>query len=433
MLEEEVVMQDYILKNGRIIDPVRKLDRKMDIGISGGIIVEPSETKSPIVINLDEKLVSPGFIDMHVHLRDPGHKNKETVASGTAAAAAGGFTEIVAMPNTNPPADTQATIELLRRKARDKGVVRVLPCGAMTKGLEGSDMASIGGLKKAGVIALSDDGNCIQNHEIMRHVVQYAKSFELPILDHAQDKSLSMKGNMHEGYWSTVLGISGIPSQAEELMISRDIILSKMLDWKIHIQHLSTKSSVEHIRNAKSEGVKISGELTPHHISLTDEKIKTFNANYKMNPPLRSEEDRQALIEGLKDGTIEAIATDHAPHTETEKLVEFDYAPFGIIGLETAVGVCLTELYHKNFLDMNALIEKFTVGPRNILGIEQKSLENGEKADITIIDIEKEYIVKPSKFKSKSRNTPFKNWKLKGKPIGTFVGGKLVFQENLVK
>jgi dihydroorotase len=421
--------REFILTGGRVVDPFRGIDKIMDIGVKDGKIVDPAAIKDAEKIDLNGKIVAPGFIDIHVHLRQPGNTNAETIATGTMAAAAGGFAKIVAMPNTSPAADTAGTIEYIRRHTERDGVVKVYPCGCMTKGLKGEEMAGIGGLKGAGVVAVSDDGKCIQNHELMRHVVEYAKSFELPILDHCEDDVLKGDGVMHEGTWSTLLGMSGIPSASEEMMVARDIIMAKLADWKIHLQHISCRESVEHVRSARAKGIMITAEATPHHIALTDESIKKFDSNYKMNPPLRSEDDRQALLEGLADGTITIIATDHAPHTQTAKQVEFDYAPFGIVGLETAIPVCLTELYHTEILSISDFVSKFTVGPADVLGFKDCSLEAGNPADITIIDTEKECSVDAEQFKSKSRNTPFDGMTFKGKAVGTIVDGKFVYNE----
>jgi dihydroorotase len=429
VFEKMTEKNSYILKGGRVVDPSRGIDAVMDIGVSNGKIVNPSKLKNPAVINVKKLVVAPGFTDLHVHLRQPGNSTAETIASGTAAAAAGGFTGVVAMPNTNPPADSAGTIEYIRRHTELYGVVRVYPCGCMTKELKGEEMAGIGSLKNAGVVAISDDGKCVQNHELMRHVVEYSKSFGLPILDHCEDAFLKGEGVMHEGKWSTLLGMRGIPSAAEELIVARDIIFARTTGWKIHIQHVSAKESVELIRNARKAGIMISAEATPHHISLTDDNIKKFETNYKMNPPLRSEHDRLAVIEGLRDGTITVIATDHAPHTETDKLVEFDYAPFGIIGLETAIPVCLDELYHSKILSMSDFVAKFTTGPAQILGMDFGTLAEGKNADITIIDTEKKFCVDSSKFRSKARNTPFNGMTFRGKAVATVVGGKFVFDE----
>ena len=416
---------NYILKNARVIDPSTDFDGVKDIYVTDGKFAAEAAADAE-TIDLKGYVLAPGFVDIHVHLRHPGKTAAETIHTGTMAAAAGGFTSIVAMPNTSPCADNPGTIQYVLTNAENDGVVNVLPCGAMTKGLAGEEMAPLGGLKKAGVVALSDDGKCVQNHELMRHIMEYSKSFDLPILDHAEDLQLLAGGVMHEGYWSVLLGMKGMPAEAEELMISRDALLAGKTGCRIHIQHVSTAGSVDIIRHAQAKGVKITGEATPHHISLTDVEIKKFDTNYKMNPPLRSEADRMALIEGLRDNTITVIATDHAPHTETEKLVEFDYAPFGIIGLETAIPVTLTELYHKGYLTLPQLISKFTKGPADVLGLPLGTLEVGRPADITIIDTETEFTVDPSTFKSKSRNTPYGGYKAKGRAAGTMVGGTFV-------
>ena len=420
-------MSKRIYKGARVIDPARNIDKVMDIGVENGVFADPATLKDAEVVDLAGYVLAPGFIDLHVHLRQPGKTDAETIHTGTLAAAAGGFTSIVAMPNTSPCADNPGTIHYIRTYAQAEGVVKVLPCGAITKGLEGQEMAGIGGLKAAGVVALSDDGKCVQNHELMRHVIEYSRTFKLPILDHCEDTVLASGGVMHEGHWSVFLGMKGMAAAAEELIVARDAILARTAGWKVHIQHVSTKGSLSIIRTAQKEGVQITAEATPHHISLTDVEIKKFDTNYKMNPPLRSEEDRLAVIEGLRDGTITVIATDHAPHTNTAKTVEFDYAPFGIFGLETAVQICLTELYHKQYLDLPALISKFTKGPADVLGMPIGTLENGRPADITILDPEKEGVVDADKFYSKSRNTPFNGYRYKGLAVGTIVDGKCVF------
>ena len=419
----------WILKGGRIIDPASHTDRTGDLWIKDGIIAEPGSFDPALAetINLKGLVIAPGLIDMHVHLRQPGNTDAETIRTGTMAAAAGGFTSIVAMPNTSPCADNAGSIQYLKEFSAREGVVKVLPSGALSVGRKGEEMSPVGSLKAAGVVALTDDGSCIQNNELMRHVVEYASNFALPILEHCEDKFLAGDGVMHEGYWSVLLGMKAMPAAAEEVIVARDIILSRLANWKIHIQHVSSRNSVKMIREAQSEGVRISAEATPHHIALTDVEIKRFDTNYKMNPPLRAEEDRMAVIEGLQDGTIAVIATDHAPHTQTAKLVEFDHAPFGIIGLETAVPVALTELYHKNYLSLSQVISKFTVGPATILGINAGTLSVGGAADVTIIDPEYDYTVDVNDFFSKSRNTPFNGYAAKGRTMATFVDGVCVF------
>ena len=419
----------FLLKGPRVIDPVNGIDEVRDIFVRNGKIEDPAASvpDDAEIFNLEGYVAAPGLIDLHVHLRQPGKTDAETIRTGTMAAAAGGFTSIVAMPNTSPVADNAGAIQYLKEYAVREGMVHVLPCGALSKGLEGNEMAPVGTLKSAGVVALSDDGKCIQNHELMRHVVEYASQFRLPVLDHCEDYVLASEGVMHEGYWSVLLGMKGMAAAAEEIIVARDIMLARMADWKIHMQHLSCRESVALVRNARKAGIPVSAEATPHHIALTDVEIKKFDTNYKMNPPLRSEEDRLAVIEGLRDGTITVIATDHAPHTETAKLVEFDYAPFGIIGLETAVPVTMTELYHKDYLSLPELISKFTKGPAEVLGLPIGSLTPGCAADITILDPDAEFIIDKNNFYSKSRNTPFDGYHAKGRAAATFVDGKCVY------
>ena len=419
---------NYIFENARVIDPVQNLDTVTDIAVADGKVADPAHVKYAERIDLKGKVLTPGFVDLHVHLRHPGNTAAETIHTGTLAAAAGGFTSIVAMPNTSPCADNPGTIHFVLTHAEHEGVVKVLPCGAMTKNLEGKEMSAIGSLKAAGAVALSDDGRCVQDHQLMRHIVHYSKTFDLPILDHCGDKLLEAEGVMNEGQWSVLLGMKGMPCAAEELMIYRNIILSRLTDWKIHMQHVSAKESVKILRQARKDGIRVSGEATPHHIALTDAEIKRFDSNYKMNPPLRSEEDRQALLEGLADDTLTVIATDHAPHTTTSKMVEFDYAPFGIIGLETAFQICCTELYHKGVLSLPHLISKLTRGPAEVLGLDIGNLKIGNPADITILDIDRENVIDPAAFKSKSRNTPFGGYKAKGCVTGTLVNGKFVYK-----
>ncbi len=423
---------NYILKGGRVVDPTLGIDEIKDIAVSNGKIIELNKSDGFEIIDVSNSIVAPGFIDLHVHLRQPGGNHKETIKTGTMAAAAGGFTSIVSMPNTTPVADTPATIEYIRRHTEDDGIIKVLPCGSMTKNREGNNMSSIGGLKKAGIVALSDDGTCIQNNATMHNIVEYAKTFKLPILDHCEDEELVAGGVMHKGYWSTVLGMKGIASSAEEIIIARNVIIARDTDWKIHIQHISTKESVELVKNAQAKNIQITAEVTPHHITLTDEEIKHYNTNHKMSPPLRTEADRLALIEGLKENTISVIATDHAPHTESEKLVEFDNAPFGIVGLETAVPICLTELYHKKVLSMTDFVAKFTSGPAEVLGMDIGNLKIGQNADITIFNPNQDNTIDKYKFHSKSMNTPFHGYKAKGKVLATIVDGKCVYSSNKI-
>lgn len=420
---------NWILTGARVIDPVNGVDEIRDLYIKDGKFADQADMEGVEAETLDltGKVIAPGFIDVHVHLRQPGKVDAETVRTGTMAAAAGGFTTVVAMPNTSPVTDNAAQIQYIRELAEKDGMVHVLPCGALSKGLQGEEMAPIGSLYTAGAVALSDDGKCIQNHELMRHVVEYASSFGLPVMDHCENNVLAAGGVMHEGYWSVLLGMKGQPSAAEELMISRNIMLARMSGCHIHMQHVSARESVALLRNAQAQGIPVSGEATPHHIALTDVEIKRFDTNYKMNPPLRSEDDRMAVIEGLKDGTLSIIATDHAPHTATAKQVEFDYAPFGIIGLETAYAVTMTELVHKGHLTLPELISKFTKGPAELLNLPIGSITTGRTADVTILDPDREYTVNKNDFFSKSRNTPFDGYQAKGRVAATFVDGVCVY------
>ncbi|MDD3153725.1 MAG: dihydroorotase [Victivallaceae bacterium] len=416
----------FCLVNGRVVDPARNLDEVMPVAVNRGVIVDAAKIDDSYRrIDCTGKIVCPGFIDLHVHLRQPGNVAAETIASGTAAAAAGGFTAVVAMPNTSPAADNAGAIEYLRQMAARTGMVRVIPCGCLTKNYAGEEMAGIGSLAQAGVLALSDDGKCIQDHSLMRHVMQYARSFHLPVLDHCEENSLKGGGVMHEGTWSVLLGMSGIPSIAEELIVARDIMLARDTGCRIHIQHASTAGSVNLIRAARKKNLPVTGEATPHHLTLTDEMVKTYDTNYKMNPPLRSEEDRKALVKAVLDGTITVIATDHAPHTQTAKLVEFDNAPFGIIGLETAVPLTLGVLVHKGRMPISKYVSCFTAGPAQILSLDW-DLAPGREANVTVLDLEDEFTIDASKFKSKARNTPFDHWKCKGRAVLTVSQGRIV-------
>ena len=418
--------KSYVLRGGRVVDPANGFDGVRDIGVSDGVFADPASLKSPEEVDVSGLVVAPGFVDLHVHLRQPGRSDQETIASGTRAAAAGGFTTVVAMPNTSPVADNAGTLEYIRRHAETDGVVKVLICAAMTKDLDGEAMTSVGGLKRSGAVALSDDGKCVSNHEVMRHIMEYSKTFGLPILDHCEDVVLAGDGVAHEGYQSIMLGLRGIPSASEELMVARDIILAEMIDWRVHIQHISSKNSVRMVREARARGVKVTAEATPHHLFLTDDLLKSFDSNYKMKPPLMSDDHRSELVEALAEGVITCVATDHAPHTATSKLVEFDYAPFGVVGLETAVPMCLTELYHKDIMPLVNIVARFTTGPAEVLGLPLGTFDEGAPADITVLDLDSEWKVDSSKFLSKSRNTPFDGYGVKGRVAATIVDGEVV-------
>jgi dihydroorotase len=426
-------MSTTVIRNGRIIDPANKRDEIADLWISNGAIVSQpaiSNQKSEIdEIDATDLVVSPGLIDMHVHLREPGFGWKETIESGARAAAAGGFTTIVCMPNTSPAGDNPSTIAWIKNRAADVACINILPAAAISINIAGDELAPIGSLAQAGAVAITDDGHCIQNHELMRRAVEYARMVGVPVLDHCQDYHLVGKGVVHEGYWSTLLGLPGWPAAGEELIVMRNILLAELCDHRIHCQHISSAGSVRLLREARARGVKISGEVCPHHLALTDEAIQNFDTNYKMNPPLRSERDVAGLLEGIADGTLEILASDHAPHAKFEKEVEFDAAPFGIVGLETELGLFLDLLVHKKkTIELPRLIEMLTANPARLLGLTAGTLSEGAAADITLIDPTMEWTVKAETFQSVSRNTPFDGWKLQGRAVRTLVRGQTVWQ-----
>ncbi|MHB9156261.1 MAG: dihydroorotase, partial [Endomicrobiales bacterium] len=409
-----------LIKNGRVVDPATKTDKALDVLIADGIVsaVKPRiEAGGAKVIDARGKIVAPGFIDIHTHLREPGHEEEETIASGTRAAAHGGITTIFCMPNTHPPLDNAPAVEFVLLKAQKEGLVNVYPVGCITKNSGGEELAEIGVLKRAGVIAISDDGNPVMNAQVMRRSLEYAKMFNLPVISHCEDKNLSKNGVMNEGYTSMVLGLRGIPPQSEEIIISRDIMLAGLTGGYLHIAHVSTAGSVELIRQAKKRKLNVTAETCPHYFTLTDAVVKNYNTNTKMNPPLRTDEDVKAIKQGLADGTIDCIATDHAPHTEEEKNKEYDLAPFGIIGLETLLGLVVTELVEKKVLTWTEAVAKLSWNPARIFGLTGRgTLKKGSIADVTIIDPRKEYSLSATDFVSKSRNSPFIGHALRGFP-----------------
>jgi dihydroorotase len=433
-------MSAVIIRNGRVIDPANRRDEAADLYIADGKIVgskseienqrQSGSDKSEIdEIDASNLIVAPGLIDLHVHLREPGFSHKETIESGARAAAAGGFTTIVCMPNTAPVADNPATIAWIKDRAAESASVNVLPTGAISKNLDGAELAPIGSLGEAGVVAITDDGRCIQNHELMRRAVEYARMVELPVLDHCQDYNLVGNGVVNEGEWSVLLGLPGWPAAGEEAIVMRNILLADLCNHHIHCQHISAAGSVRLLREARARGVKVSGEVCPHHIALTDEAIQNFDTNYKMNPPLRAQGDVDALLDGIADGTLSILASDHAPHAQFEKEVEFDAAPFGIIGLETELGLFLDLLVHKHRkIDVARLIEMYTVEPACLLKLDAGTLSVGARADVTLIDPDLEWTVKVDEFQSASRNSPFDGRKLKGRAVRTIVAGETVWK-----
>jgi dihydroorotase len=418
-----------VIRNGRIIDPANQRDEAGDLFIVDGKIAAKVKGSDPDVIDAAGLIVAPGLIDLHVHLREPGFGWKETIETGARAAAAGGFTTIVCMPNTSPVADSPGTIAWIRDRAAEVACVNVLPTGSISKGLMGEELAPIGSLKQAGVVAITDDGRCVQNNELMRRAVEYARMVGVPLLDHCQDYNLVGNGVVHEGHWSTLLGLPGWPSVGEEAIVMRNVLLAELCDHQVHCQHISAAGSVRILREARARGVKVSGEVCPHHIALTDEAIQNFDTNCKMNPPLRAKEDVAALLAGIADGTLDILCSDHAPHARFEKEVEFDAAPFGIVGLETELGLFLDLLVHKTkTIELPRLIEMFTVNPARLLQIEAGTLSIGRAADVTLIDPTLPWTVDASTFQSMSRNTPFDGWKLKGRAVRTIVGGKTAWK-----
>ncbi len=424
----------YLIKGGRVIDPETGIDGVADIVIEGGKFVsigdQKSKTKNPKskIIDASGKIVTPGLIDMHVHLREPGHEYKETIETGCLAAARGGFTTVCCMPNTNPVNDNQSVTNYILKKTRMAETVRVYPVGAISRGLRGESLADYGELKAAGVVAVSDDGNPVMNAQLMRRALEYAKGFELLTIAHCEDRNLTANGVMNEGVTATRLGLPGVPNAEETVMVARDIALCELTGAPLHIAHVSTKGSVRLILEAKARGLPLTAETAPHYFSLTEEAVIDYDTNAKVHPPLRTAEDRDAIRLALADGTIDVIASDHAPHTSIEKDLEFDQAANGMIGLETSLSLSL-QLVEMG-LSLNDLVAKMSINPARILNLTHIGLKPGNPADLTIIDVEKRFTVDANTFQSKSRNTPFNGWELKGKPVLTMVGGKIVFDDE---
>lgn len=426
-----------LIKNGRVIDPQNGIDKVTDIFIENGIITEIGDDLEldgieMEVIDASNKIVAPGLVDMHCHLRDPGQEYKEDIESGSKSAVMGGFTSIACMPNTKPVIDNAAIVEYILKKGDEAGYANVYPIGAITKGLKGEELAEIGELKFAGVVAVSDDGKPVQKANIMRHALEYAKMFDVTVISHCEEMQLVEGGVMNEGFMSTYLGLRGITRAAEEVMVSRDILIAEATDTSVHIAHVSTKGSVDLVRQAKKRGVSVTCETCPHYFTLTEKAVDGFNTNAKMNPPLRTDDDVEAIKKGLADGTIDVIATDHAPHHIDEKNCEFDLALNGIIGFETALGLAITHLVKPGIITMNELIKKMSLNPSNILGLNKGSLSVNKSADIVIFDPEKEYTVEVDKFYSKSKNSPYNSWNLFGKPEYVIVNGKIKVNQSIL-
>jgi dihydroorotase len=419
-----------ILRRGRIIDPSQKLDKVADLGIENGRIVEIApriSRRGRKEIDARGLIVAPGFIDMHVHLREPGREDAETIESGTNAAARGGFTAVACMPNTQPANDSEAVTAFILERAREVAKIPVYPIGAITKGSRGETLAEIGEMVRAGIVAISDDGQPVQNSQVMRRAMEYSRLFDLLVIDHCEDKDLAAGGCMNEGYYSTFLGLRGINPAAEEVQVVRDAILARQTGARVHIAHISTRHSLEAVMRAKKEGISITCEATPHHLLLTEELLTSYDTNTKMNPPLRAQQDVSALVKGLAAGAIDVIATDHAPHNINDKMVEFDRAPFGIVGLETAVSLILDRLVHPGILSLERMVEAFSLNPARLLKLKRGTLAKDASADVTVIDPELRCEVRSAEFLSRSRNTPFEGWKLRGGPVMTIVKGRVVW------
>jgi dihydroorotase len=418
-----------------VLDPASRRDEVGDVLLTDGLISavgKDLDKTGAEVFDATGLVVAPGFIDMHVHLREPGFEHAETIETGARAAAAGGFTSVCCMPNTKPVNDSATVTNYILERARRLAIVNVFPIGAITKGSEGEELAAIGSMKAAGVVAISDDGRPVMNARVMRRAMESAKAFDIPVVSHCEDLNLSAGGDMHEGVQSTRLGLRGIPSASEDVMVARDILLAELTGVRYHVAHLSTKHAVAMVKFAKSRGLPISCEVCPHHFSISDSDVKSYDANYKMKPPLRSCCDVNATIEGIADGTVDALATDHAPHAGSEKMQEFEKCPFGILGLETAVGLTLEKLVHPGKISLMKMVELYTTGPDNVLRLNRGTLRTGAPADVTILDLNRSWVYDVNRSPSKSRNSPFHGSEFRGGAVATIVNGQFVWRSESI-
>jgi dihydroorotase len=420
-------MSALLIKNGRVIDPSSGVDGVADLLIVNGIISTEKPSADARVLDASGAIVAPGFIDMHVHLREPGIEHAETIETGGKAAAAGGFTGICCMPNTIPVNDSDTVTSYIVQRARQVSPVNVYPIGAITKGSKGEELAAIESMRDAGIVAISDDGRPVMNSRVMRRAMELAAALDLPVIDHCEDLNLSAGGDMHESAQSVRLGLGGIPSASEDVMVARDLLLAELTGARFHVAHLSTSRAVAMVAYAKSKGLRVSAEVTPHHFALTDCELSGYDSNFKMKPPLRCREDVDAALAGIVGGTIDAIATDHAPHAGSEKMQEFERCPFGITGLETALGLALSELVHPGRIGLARMIELFTSGPARILGLDRGTLKPGAPGDVTVFDLDSEWTFDAQQSSSKSRNSPFHGRRFRGGPVATVVGGEIVW------
>jgi dihydroorotase len=422
-----------LIKGGRVIDPSQDIDGVLDVLLDGGKVAEVGESlgaSDATLIEAKGLVVCPGLIDMHVHLREPGREDEETIETGGRAAVAGGFTSVACMPNTEPPIEGEEGVEFVLSRAREANLARVYPVAAVTQGLKGELLAEIGSALRVGAVGVSDDGMPVGDSSLMRRALEYTSMFGKPLISHSEDLALARGGVMNEGRVSTLLGLKGIPNESEEVAVARDISLARLTSARLHIAHVSTARSLQLICEAKKLGVNVTCEVTPHHFTLTDEAVKTYDTNTKMKPPLRAEKDVSALRHALRAGLVDAIASDHAPHAIEEKDQEFDLAPFGIIGLETSLGLTLTGLYHQRIITLVDVIKLMSTNPAGILGLPSGTLKEGSPADVSLLDPDKEWVVDETRFLSKSHNTPFSGWHLKGKAVTVIIGGRVLMRDG---